>query len=858
MSTSSLLRAKLRAPVTSDRYVRRGRLLTLLDAATTAPLTVISAPAGSGKTTLAAGWVEESSIRTAWVSLDNTDRDARQFWASVIAAIQVLAPACGARATLALRGGAPIPETVGHLLDDLDADGQAQAVLIIDDLHLVDDEPAVASSLALFAQHLPTWLHLVLSSRRDPELPKERMRARGQLADVRFPELRFSPEEARELMSRLDAPLSDDGIETVAARADGWAAGLQLAALAARSESAQSGYRLAVSDDRLLVQDYILREVLAAEAPELVEALTDISVVERVSPRLAHALTKRDDAEQLLDRAESRGLFLTRIDPEGWFEVHSLVRATLTAELGSRSPSRLHEQHARAAQWFEQAGEVPLALDHWLAADRAREALRLLAAKHADLYDSGREATVERVIAAIPSEIVSADLQSMIEYAWCHLLVNRRRFVELVEQAAWAGSETTEVNRARLTMLQSIAATMTGYWVDGGALARRAMKDFGDSWWQDPLGRFGWNMIAREVALSERWDDADGEVREAALALGRDPSRRLAFEGTRALGEVLAGRPVDALRVAAGARRAATVGNMTILRAELAVAEAMAHREIGDRPRAVLELVTLAEAPSATMLYCRLLACVELVQARIDEGDLDAARAALGLAESLIEGESFGPDGRDWLTRVRTQLALAAGEVDDARQRARLIVDPLWHGVNVARVHLAEGHRGNARAVLKPLAPRCVRHEVVLALLRAKASDDRETSTKYATVAVEQAAASGLLQTVASEGSEIVELVERAAWRVPPTWIDRFRRAAGSGGAWPGPAKLIEPLTERERDVLRFLPSRLTVREIADELCVSVNTLKFHLKVIYRKLGVSSRAEAAEAARHTASGPRST
>jgi LuxR family transcriptional regulator, maltose regulon positive regulatory protein len=220
-------------------------------------------------------------------------------------------------------------------------------------------------------------------------------------------------------------------------------------------------------------------------------------------------------------------------------------------------------------------------------------------------------------------------------------------------------------------------------------------------------------------------------------------------------------------------------------------------------------------------------------------------------AESLIETESFGPGGRNWLARVGTQLAVSAGEIDDARRWAHQVDDRFWGGVSSARVHLAVGNRVDAVGALDRVVPRCVRHEVVLGLLRARAVADHEESTKHAIAAVELATVNGLLQTVASEGPDAVELVERSAWRVSPQWLDRLRRAAAEGAvrSQGGRADLVEPLTERERDVLRFLASRLTVREIADELYLSVNTLKFHLKAIYRKLGVNSRAEAAEAAR---------
>jgi LuxR family transcriptional regulator, maltose regulon positive regulatory protein len=317
------------------------------------------------------------------------------------------------------------------------------------------------------------------------------------------------------------------------------------------------------------------------------------------------------------------------------------------------------------------------------------------------------------------------------------------------------------------------------------------------------------------------------------------------------LGEALAGRPLDALRVAAGVRRAAQVAEMTILRAELAVAEALAHRELGDRSRALAELAALADAPAETMLFCRVLAMSELAQAHLDVGDLDTARHVFAQAEALVEAESLGADVRGWLTRLGTLLALAEGDFEGARRWAEQVDDSFWGGVSEARVHLADGDCPAARAALETAVPRCVRHDVVLALLKARAAADRDESMKCASAAVELASGDGLLQTVASEGPDVIELVEQAAWRVPAEWLDRLRRSMAERltRAAPGGPGLIEPLTERERDVLRFLPSRLTVREIADELYVSVNTLKFHLRIIYRKLGVTSRAEAAEVAR---------
>jgi LuxR family maltose regulon positive regulatory protein len=851
---TSLQRAKLRRPATAGHYVRRSRLLDLFEEVVSSQLTLVVAPAGTGKTSLVAGWMAESSTPTAWVSPDDTDRDAVHFWSSVIAALDTLAPGCGDRAVAMLQLPSSRVGAVDQLIADLEAQDRTPAVLVIDDFHLVDVDDFVAESVSRFVRHQPGWLRLVLISRREPNLPIDLMRTRGQLGEIRFPELRFSPDEAVEMMTRLSPSLSTEHIGAAVERADGWAASLQLAALAARSLRAQTLAPGPSHDDDVLVHDYVLNEVLANEAPEVIDVLSAAAVVPRVNPTLAHAMTDRPDAGELLRTAEARGLFVTRRGVDGWFELHALVRGVLTADLASRSPSRLTELHTRAARWFELADEVVVALDQWLLADRPRDALRLLSASHGKLYDSGREATVRRTIAAIPASIAVSDLDSMLDFAWCHLLVDRRRFIELVDQLTWWVDRSTpddDTVRVRVNVVRAAAANVGGRWVESGALNRQVLLDLGETCWQDPLGRFAANGIARELALSECWDDTSDEVHQAAVALSLDPERRLAFEATRALGQALAGRPLDALRVAAEVRGAAPVADMTILRAELAVAEALAHRELGDRSRAMAELDAIADAPADTMLVCRVLAMCELTQAHLDRGDLDTARHVFTETEALVEAESLGADVRGWVTRVGTVIALAGGDPEAARSWADQVDDSFWRAVSHARVQLALGDRSAAEAALDDATPRCVRHEVVLALLKARGAVDRDEALKCAGTAVELASRDALLQTVAVEGAEVIDLVEQSAWRAPAAWLDRLRRSMAETGDRRPPAgsSLIDTLSERERDVLRFLPSRLTVREIAQELYVSVNTLKFHMRAIYRKLGVKSRAEAAEIAR---------
>lgn len=857
----SLLHAKLRRPARPLHYIRRTRLHEYLETLVCSPVTVVVAPAGAGKTSLLAGWGAERDAPVAWLSLDETDYEPVQFWSGMITALETISFECGTRARAALRGPDGVDAAVRELLQVLDAvtpTEEQPRILVIDDLQCVADTPDEAEALGLFVRHLPAWLHVVLLSRHAPELPLDRLRARGQLGEMSFGELRFSSEEARQMLKRLAPALPEPQVDNAVRYADGLAVALQMTALKARAAGVitEAGV-VADPDADSLLHGYVLHEVVAGESPELIDALLDVSVVERLDSEMARVLTGRADADVLLRQAEAHGLFVASVDDTGGFELHSLARAAFVTELERRSPGRLLEQHRRAACWFETVGELELALSHFFAAGLPREALRLLTAKQGELYDSGEAELIERTIARIPNDIATADLGSMLEFATCLLLIDRRRFLDAVERTTfWADRTHLEpLMRARLAVVQTRAAIVDGDLAESAIRAHVALDAFGDNWWCDPYGRFVWNNLAHEIAMSERWDDDLPEVHNARLSLSRDPDRGIAFEGTRALGAALAGRPLDALRTAVGIRDTIDVANMTILRSELALAEAMAHRELGDRGRAIAELTEISDTPAAPMLFCRILATLELAQLHFDDGALDSATGMLGRANDLVSGEAFGPAGRDWVARVATRLALARAEYEDAETLCERIGDPFWSAISTARVHLARGRREAAERALNGAAPRCVRHQVITSLLLATAAENPDDALAYAAHAVERASAHGMLQTVASEGRAVLELVERAAWNAPKPWLDRLRHApTAPTGRFSITVDSMTPLTERELDVLRFLPSRLTLREIADELFISLNTLKFHLRMIYRKLDVASRADAVAKARDA--GPR--
>ena len=851
-----VLQAKLRPSPNPEHLLVRPRLHTLIDESVTGPLTLVTAPAGAGKTSLLRSWVAETSLPYAWLSLDDTDRDPAQLWLAVLAALDDLAPGCAARCTARFhRRGAEI-DAVAGLLDELERRHFGPRVLVLDDLHVLDGQGTTSESMSLFVQHLPHWLHVVASSRRTPPLPVDRLRVRGQLGEMHFAELRFSRDEATELVSHLIPDASAGRVEEIVTRADGWAAGLQLAALAERSTSAQPSTDPVVGDDTLLLENYVWNEVLAGEDEDVVEVLLAVAVSRRVDPRLAQVLAGRPDAPELLALAEARGLFVSRVEHSEEYEIHSLVREVMDSVQSHRHLPGLPALHARAATWFEEQGQVESALDHWLKSGQPRQALRLLASKTDTLYDAGCEEIIVRTIAALPTAEVATDFSSMVEYAWCNLVVDRQRLLESADYlAAWVhddGAEFDDVQVAQVDVLGSVAATMRGDWDGGAALARKALAALDDTWMRDPVGKFAWNMVARDLALSERWDELSADVRRITQALTPVPERRNAIGGTRAIGVALAGRPAAALRLVAAARAGTPeYDRMTILKAELDIAEGLAHRELGEATMALSLLTEVSETRVEPVPYAQVLALLELTRLRVTTGNLESADDAFTRATEVVDAELPAVGGRDWLSRAGVELAVAHGDLQEASRWATQIVDPFWSAVSTARLLVASGDGIHALEQLEASRPRCVRHQVVKDLVMARATTDPSRAQHHLWLAVQEAAQHSIVQTVASEGPQVVEAIERLAWRAPQTWLDRLRRAAVPGDVDARQVRidLVQALTDREIEVLRMLPSRLTLREIADELFISLNTLKFHLKVIYRKLQCGSREEAAEMAR---------
>ena len=418
---SGLVASKLVTPAPRAGLIRRADLLSLLQASRQLKLCLVEAPAGSGKTTLLAQWqAAAGGGRVAWVSLDEDDNDPTRFWIYVVEALRTVEPGVGAAALEALRRpSADLYRAVlPGLLNELSRIG-SPLILVLDDHHLIANSTC-HQSLTFFLDHLPDLVHLVLATRVEPPLPVARMRARGELAELRGADLQFTVEEASALLNgSMGLQLADDDVARLMERTEGWPAGLYLAGLSLRGRQDVSAFIAAFQGDNRHVADYLSAEVLERQPAKVREFLLHTSVLKRLCGPLCDAVLEADGSAGLLEELERSNLFLVPLDDRrGWYRYHHLFGQLLRLELASREPALLATLHRRAAAWHRQAGNLDEAIGHASAAGDFTEAASLIARHWLTYWRRGQRATVARWLDGLPDEAIMANPPVAYVTAW--------------------------------------------------------------------------------------------------------------------------------------------------------------------------------------------------------------------------------------------------------------------------------------------------------------------------------------------------------------------------------------------------------------------------------------------------------
>src|SRR5215468_10936676 len=385
--TDALVATKFHIPRAG--FVPRPRLLARLAEGIGRGLTVVCTPAGFGKTTLLGDWARRSRRTVAWLSLDSADNDPARFWRYVAAALEAVA-------TAVINQLAVVPDA-------------GAVVLVLDDYHLIE-APTVHDSVAFLVERLPPALRLVLASRTDPPLPLARLRARGQLGELRADDLRFTlGETAAFLREATGLDLPTELVAALQERTEGWAAGVQLAALSLRGHADPAGFVATFSGSHRFVLDYLSEEVLARQPSEVVDFLLETSVLDRLSGPLCDAVTGRCGSQAVLEGLERASLFVVPLDEErGWWRYHHLFAGLLRARLAHERPGRVPGLHRAAAAWHEDHGLADGAIRHALAAGEARWAARLIERHAEEMLWRGEGATLCRWFRALPAEMLRA------------------------------------------------------------------------------------------------------------------------------------------------------------------------------------------------------------------------------------------------------------------------------------------------------------------------------------------------------------------------------------------------------------------------------------------------------------------
>lgn len=733
-----VLETKLTPPPARSEHVERRDLVAALEAGSARKLTLVAAPPGFGKSTLLAAWSATHAASTvAWLSLDDTDNDPARFFSYVVAALRRMAPELGSRALAALRSpGADLIESVlPEFLNDL-AGLDHDVALVIEDYHVITS-PDVHRALAYIVERSPRTVRLILSTRQDPPLPLGRLRARGDLLELRAADLRFSDEEAQGfLRDGLRIEVSAADLARLQARTEGWPAALYLAALSlqGRANATQRIERFS-GDDRYVV-DYLTTEVLARQTAELRRFLLRTSILARFSGPLCDTVAGREGSSALLADLERSNLLLIPLDTKRqWYRYHHLFGELLRHELEATEPELVPILHGRASGWYREVGLIVDAARHAIAAGDF-EAMAELVGRHYGLFvDQGQLTTVIGWLEALPDDAASADW--LLGFAGAVVYAHAGRFDEAEHWLALA-ERAPQVVRNGQEPTGSLAA-LTGY-------LRLLRGDIGAS-----------------VAAARR-----------ALAAGPagDPVWALAPRMVLAPALWWAGRPGEA--------------------------------------RTVLETVTrtgrAAGIPAATVYALGNRGAIAL-----DDGDEPSAATLAGEAIDLMR--EAGIDDHPWAAMAHIvhgtilgrhgELAAAAAEIE--------------HG-------LALGERLGAWQLV-------VHATLALAEVRQR-QRDAPAARRLLTRVRDILGA----QPDPGDGVARLERTEKAL-RLRAT----RDRAGSEAHYWE--------LSPREIDVLRLLPSRLSQREMAAELYVSFNTIRTHTRVIFGKLGVTSRAEAVARAR---------
>jgi LuxR family maltose regulon positive regulatory protein len=923
--SAPILATKLYIPPPRPGAVPRPRLLERLneglrqDQGSARKLTLISAPAGFGKTALAATWVagfeqNEPKLRVAWLSLEEADGEPARFLAYLITALQTIVSDLGAGVLVALQAPQPPLEVILTALLNEIAAIPADFVLVLDDYHLVDSQQ-VDQAVAFLVEHLPPQMHLIIATREDPHLPLSRLRARGQLTELRAADLRFTSAEAAEFLNQvmgLNLPAED--IAALETRTEGWIAGLQLAALSMQGQKDATGFIKSFTGSHHFVLDYLMEEVLQQQPEGVKTFLLRTSILERLCGSLCDAVLQGDhdptssaSGQETLEYLEHANLFNVPLDNERrWYRYHHLFAELLRHRLEQTSPALAPELHRRASVWLESENLIEEAVAHAFASRDWEHTANLIYHFAHRVHIQTNLTTLGGWLAALPEPVMRARpwlcVYQALAWYWTGPRDRIEEYLQLAEQAL-PGSQMPEAEATHLAGY--IAAVRAHYALVSGniprvlAMAQAALQqlpegDYMRGWTAVALGGAYWgqgNVVASQQAFQTAKTVAlQHNYRFRAVAPACYVGMQLVKQGK--LDEALCVyREGVEYATVAGGQQLPIAGFPKVKLGDVL-------RERNDLPGAdqwlrpgVEQCLQLGHPDVLADAYAA------LARLQLAQNDWPGAYATFQKADELAQKSPVDPFVRCWLDDCRVRLWLAKGRLDDLTRWAEasgLTVDGELsyhydlHQLNLARLLLARARRAatpaGAHACLSQVSSLLARllvaaekagwvHEsiksLVLQALVSAESSDKDMALRAVGRALALAEPGGFIRLFVDEGEPMRSLIadyccaaeKQSRDRVHPQsgYLDILLAAfvqpaakpqsATTSGVSTRESAIVEPLSQRELEILRLIAQGLSNQEIGARLFLALNTVKGHNRVIFDKLQVERRTEAIARAR---------
>ena len=867
-----LVATKLTVPLARSGHIHRPALQETLSLALERKLTILSAPAGFGKTSLLSAWAQQLDLPVAWLSLDEGDQDATRFWSHLLASLASLPslkPLDIERLFLpALQSHQPQPPRaiLISLINSLTA-LEGHFALVLDDLHLLT-ERAIHTDLLFLLEHMPTTMHVIVATRADPPWPLGRLRASQQLVELRADNLRFSIEETTAFFQQASGTrLPPASLAALAERTEGWITGLQIAALSMQDQDDITQFIEGFTGGHRYLLDYLSEEVIDKQPEDIQRFLLDTAILTQLNASLCNDVTGRDNSQALLEQLEHKNLFIVPLDEQrAWYRYHQLFADLLRKLLLKQQPDRVHELHLLASQWYERHNMMTEAVRHALASENLNQAAKLLREHGFEGMQRGEVATVMNWLDALPENMILNTPLLLATKAWGLMFTGK-----LAEAEALLNRLPEDADDA----IQGYRGAMLSFILGSRGEIAPAIDHARIALERLPRGislprAFSASILSSLHRVQGNFPASLDAIQEAVQISGQSGDEHMVILAKCNLAGtlILQGRLQEA--AAACADTLAYAENLGALASKkppyfgyaltALAAIQYEHDELDAAEETLYDAIQQAELWDQREVIMQ--ANLELVEIYRSRRDLHAARRALDAAlEAAGKAASWSITP---IQAANVRLLIAAGRMEEAARAMETMgistdVEPSFHlmihHLTLARLLLAQGNLQEAGELLNRLYTLARSSGALGYLLETRmlqvcvshARGDVNDALHKLSHALELAEDEAFIHVFVEQDSVIRPLLQQLLADRPTTFAARVMERLTVAATEP--TSLVEPLTSREEDILRLLAAGYTNPQIAETLVIAVGTVKKHTSNIYAKLDVRTRTQAVLRAR---------